>query len=150
MASSCIGCHFRLAPNKSFFPTRRITYLRLRFRTDSPSSTSAHLLTTSSHLSSTTKLSSTTPVFLIYDCDSSRTRPRPTLLIFFLHLLTFPRRQSFRRQRPRRQLRCFPHFLQIIPRRLLLDFFLDAFSPIASILRYPGMRDRPRCLCKRA
>ena len=43
-----------------------------------------------------------------------------------------------------------PHFLQFIPRRLLLDFFLDAFSPFASILRYPGLRDRLRCLCKRA
>ena len=47
--------------NTRFFPMRRITYLRLRFRTDSPSTNSAHLLPTSSHLLSTTKLSSTTP-----------------------------------------------------------------------------------------
>ena len=146
MASSCTGCHFRLAPNKSFFPTRRITYLRLRFRTDSPSSTSAHLLLTSSHLSSTTKLSPTTlasprrNVLLIYDCDSARIRPRPTLLLFFLHLLTFPRRQSFRRQRPRRQLRCF---------RTSCNLFLDAFfSPSSSTpsLRPPQYYDILGCV----
>ena len=45
-----------------------------------------------------TNLSSRRDVLFIYDCDFARTRLRPLLLIFFSHLPTFPRRQSFRRQ----------------------------------------------------
>ena len=96
------------ADNTRLSPTQRITHLRLRFCTDPPSTNSAPLLSTSSHLPSTTKLSSTTP-------------STSTSLL--------------------------PHFLQFIPRRLLLAVFLDAFSPTASILRYPGMCERMRCLC---
>ena len=76
-----------------------------------------------------TNLPSRLDVLLIYDCDFAPTRPRPPLLIFLPHLLTFPRRQSRSSTTPSTTTSLpsgLPKFF--IPRRLLLALFLNAFS----------------------
>ena len=157
MASSCIGCHFQLASNKYFFRRDVLLIYDCHFARTRPRSPSLiflphlptfprrqsfrqqhPLLPDATYYLSTTAISH--GLALDQLCSSSYYIFSPSL-----------DDKAFVDNTLDDNFAAFRTSYKFIPRRLLLAFFLDAFSPIASTFRGDILGiESSRCPCNRS